>query len=193
MKGVRTAMSSKIFIRHALFAVAIYIPISGYNALLPIFIVQKGDGSDATLAAMMSSFGIGAALSAFLVQRVRHIFDRRIIIAIALFVLGIFYMLVALGVFNIFTYILCAIGGTAWASIISTMNSHTQRMFSTELRSRVIGIYMMVFYASLTLGSIIWSSVAKKFGIENTLHAQGIILIFIALSSTLSRHCSFLR
>ncbi len=192
-EGVRTAMSSKIFIRHALFAGIIFIPISGYNALLPIFIVEKGGGSDATLAAMMSSFGIGAVISGFLIQRVRHIIDRRIIIAICLFVLGIFYMRVSIGVFNISTYIFCAIGGTAWASIISTMNAHTQRMFPPELRSRVIGIYMMVFYAALTLGSVLSGRGAQKIGIGNILYELGMLLIFIGILTLALRFFSIKR
>lgn len=183
IEGLRAAIGSKAFIQHALFAVVIFIPISGYNALLPIFVVEQGGGSDTTLATMMSCFGVGAVISAFLIQKIRHLVNRNVIIAGCLTVLGVFYIVVSNGLFNLHTYLWCAIGGIAWASIISTMNSHTQRMFHTELRSRLIGIYMTVFYGALTFGSALCGSAAKQFGIETVLYVLGIVLILIGATT----------
>ncbi len=183
LEGIRTAIKSKVFTQHIIFAVIIFIPISGYNALLPIFVVEKTGNSDTTLATMMSCFGIGAVMSAFLVQKIRHLINRTVIIACCLIVSGIFYIVVSNGIFNIHLYCWCIIGGIAWASIISTMNSHTQRMFHTELRSRLIGIYMTVFYGALTLGSALCGMAAKQFNIETVLYVLGVALIFIGLST----------
>jgi MFS family permease len=82
---------------------------------------------------------------------------------------------------------------TAWASIISTMNAHTQRMFPPELRSRVIGIYMMVFYAALTLGSVLSGRGAQKIGIGNILYELGMLLIFIGILTLALRFFSIKR
>ncbi|MBY0380163.1 MAG: MFS transporter [Burkholderiales bacterium] len=189
IEGIRAAIGSKAFIQHALFAVVIFIPISGYNALLPIFVVEQGGGSDTTLATMMSCFGVGAVISAFLIQKIRHLVNRNVIIAVCLTILGVFYIIVSNGLFNLHTYLWCAIGGIAWASIISTMNSHTQRMFHTELRSRLIGIYMTVFYGALTFGSALCGGAAKQFGIETVLYVLGIVLILIGATTIVFNRC----
>ena len=56
-------------------------------------------------------------------------------------------------------------------------------MFHTELRSRLIGIYMTVFYGALTLGSALCGMAAKQFNIETVLYVLGVALIFIGLST----------
>lgn len=187
IQGFRAAIDSTSFIKHALFAIIIFIPISGYNALLPIFIVEQNGSSNTTLATMMSCFGIGAVISAFLIQQIRHLVKRNTIIAVCLAILGYFYMSVSKGLFNYHTYVWCIVGGIVWASIISTMNSHTQQMFSIEFRSRLIGIYMTVFYGSLTFGSALCGRAAKQFGIGNVLYTLGTILILIGVSSLFSK------
>jgi MFS family permease len=73
------------------------------------------------------------------------------------------------------------------------MNAHTQRMFPPELRSRVIGIYMMVFYAALTLGSVLSGRGAQKIGIGNILYELGMLLIFIGILTLALRFFSIKR
>lgn len=174
-------IKSKEFIRHSLFAAFIFIPISGYNALLPIFTVESGGDSVSILATMMACFGVGAVMSAFGVQKIRHLISRLTLISFCLIIFGIFYLIVSFGNFNLFTYIVCVVGGGAWAIIISTMNSHTQIMFPPQFRSRVIGVYTTIFYGALTVGSFSAGSFAKYYEVGAVFYYLGVFLISIGV------------
>jgi predicted MFS family arabinose efflux permease len=60
-------------------------------------------------------------------------------------------------------------GGIAWMTTMSTFNVTVQMPLPPELRARALGIYLLVFQASLALGSAAWGALAERAGVRASL------------------------
>jgi predicted MFS family arabinose efflux permease len=77
-------------------------------------------------------------------------------------------------------------GGTAWMTTMSTFNVTVQVGLPPELRARALGIYLLVFQASLALGSAAWGALAEHANVRVSLLASAAgLAISLALAAKL--------
>ncbi len=76
--------------------------------------------------------------------------------------------------------------GGCWLWILSTFNVSAQLALPDWVRARGLAIYLMVFFGSMSLGSIVWGLIASVVGICD---AMFIAACTLAIGTFLSRKC----
>jgi len=78
----------------------------------------------------------------------------------------------------LFLAIVLIMAGTAWISILASLNIAAQTATPRWVRARVLAVYLLVFTGGLAAGSALWGFVAGRFGISNALliSAVGLML-----------------
>lgn len=157
--------------------VVIYLSTSALWALLAV-VAKQHHYSVNQFSWMMGCLGVGAVLTPFLLN-----FLRRHIQPLSLIDLGTFLFVTCQAVL-VYIYnfeIICAVlifSGTAWSILLSTLNAQIQGSFSSNLRAKAIAVYLVIFYASLSLGSIIWGVIAGKH-LAMALYLPGVLFLTV--------------
>lgn len=79
------------------------------------------------------------------------------------------------------------LAGAAWICFVSTVSSSIQQRTHADFRGRVMSWYVTIFYSGLTLGSLVWSSCAKWWGVGPTYAAVSVALVAQAIRSIKAR------
>lgn len=76
--------------------------------------------------------------------------------------------------------LLCGIllvGGAAWLTLLSSFNTAAQTAVPSWVRARALAVYMLVFSGTMTVGSILWGTMATRLGIQTALIVAAVGLI----------------
>ena len=195
--GIRYARYSQPLRATLWRAFAFFISASGFWALLPIFVkVEMQAGAD-VYGLLIAAIGLGAVIGAFLLPKAKKKLSSDQITWIAAAFIISTMMLSAFPVNNtLLTYlfpgwpideILAVIGsivfGISWIWTLSTFSVSAQSALPDWVRARGLAIYLMVFFGSMSLGSIIWGAIASQMGIKTALIiASGTLTLGMILS-----------
>jgi predicted MFS family arabinose efflux permease len=164
-------------------AFAFFISASAYWALLPIFVKTEMQGGADLFGLMIASIGLGAVIGAFLSPKVKKILNTdqitwvaaSFIIATMLFPAFpvnnalLTYLLPGWPIDKILAVIGCIMFGISWIWTLSTFSVSAQNALPNWVRARGSAIYLMVFFGSMSIGSIIWGAIASHMGIKTAL------------------------
>lgn len=165
-EGLRISAGSIKFRGILIITALIFFSVSTFQAMLPAYVSLIVKGNSHTLGLLMGGFGAGAVIAAFSLSTLRTLLFRHQLLALACGVYGMFLFIFSTGAPVIVLVPVAIVGGFAWASIVSTMNSSAQSVFDSSLRARALSVYSMCFYGSLTLGSLTWGKVSALYGIQ---------------------------
>ncbi|MCX7205641.1 MAG: MFS transporter [Proteobacteria bacterium] len=181
-KGVKNSFGSIVFRKILGLTFILFFAVSIFQSLLPVYVKVILTADESMLSSLMAAFGSGAVLAAFVLPSLRHLLHRSYLLSSAIAVYGL--MLLCFSYLSgSYSLLLAAfMAGFSWASIVSTMNSGAQAVFSTDMRARALAIYSLVFAGALTLGSITWGKVAEIYGITFAYQTAGLIMCITALA-----------
>src|SRR5215211_1833280 len=168
----------RIMLRATLFVT----PAIALWALLPLIASQQlGLGADG-YGALFGALGVGAIIGALVLGRVRDRLSSNGMLAAA----GLFYalLLAAIVLTDNFPIALVTLvlAGVAWIAVISTLNAELQLFLPVWVRARGLGIYMVTFTGSMTVGALIWGLVAEGIGLQTTFFiAAALVLASVAV------------
>jgi MFS family permease len=171
-------------------AFAFFISASAYWALLPIFVKTEMQGSASLYGLMIAAIGLGAVIGAFLSPMVKkrlstdHITWIAASFIIATMLFSAFpvnnalltYLFPSWPVDEILAVIGCIMFGISWIWTLSTFSVSVQSALPDWVRARGSAIYLMVFFGSMSVGSIIWGAIASQMGIKTALIIASITL-----------------
>lgn len=111
---------------------------------------------------LLAFFGLGACVSALMSDRVMAPEKTNQSLAGS-------YIVYAVGVFLLSTapnyYLMCAamfFGGTGWIVLATLMNMSSRQVTGkSHLKSTMLGVFMCVFYAGMTMGAVTWGALAR--------------------------------
>lgn len=160
------------YVRHApelravLARTALFIgPGSALFALLPLLARRELGLGAAGYGGLLGALGVGAVAGAALLPRFRGrlgagglVAAGTAVIAAAFGILGSVRSLPLL-------YAAMLLAGLAWIAVLSMLNAAAQTAIPSWVRARALSVYLLVFYAGVALGSILWGVVADRFGI----------------------------
>jgi len=181
--GVRYARSSRPLQAALLRAAAFFVFASAYWALLPLH-AREGLGLPAQgYGLLLGAVGLGAVLGALGLPRLRQragldrlVLGGGLVTAAAMGLLALATEPVAAG--------LALFGaGAAWITVLSSLNVAAQGALPDWVRARGLAVYLTVFFAGMTGGSLLWGQAASLLGIPATL---GLAAALLALASLLS-------
>ena len=155
-----------------------------YNTLLPVFakVIFKGNAS--TFGYLNSFIGLGSLCGAIFLASLKPAANFKKILIINLIILG-----AALVLFSHITNIPIALSfamlaGFAMMSQTTIINTIIQTGASAEMRGRVISFFAMAFFGMQPIGGLLIGTISQYIGAPNTILAEGIIAIVIAIIFT---------
>lgn len=123
---------------------------------------------------LMVSFGVGALVGVYRMQELMRRFGVERIVVIGTVVCGF----AILGVAEMTSvYVGCIamfFAGFAWVMIPTNFNIATQSAVPAWIKGRVMGVYVLVLWGSMALGSLIFGRLADSVGQRSSLFAAGL-------------------
>ncbi len=153
----------------------------GMITLMPAWAVEILKGDSATNGYLLSARGAGAVVSALMLASIGSRRIRGKIWTIGSFLLPICMMVFsAVRVLPLSIVILAGIGWCFMALANST-NAMVQTLVPDELRGRVMGIYTLVFFGAMPIGSYFAGELAERFGEARTVLFNALLLLAFAI------------
>jgi MFS family permease len=153
-----------------------------YSTLTPVFAKDIFNGTASTLGVLDGMIGLGAFVGAIYLASLKQGANLSKVLATNTFILSVGLMFFAYT--NIFPLALCfiAFGAFGMMSIVTITNTIVQVNVPAHFQGRVISILVMILTAMMPLGSLLISALAHYFNVQNTVFAEGVIALIIALS-----------
>ena len=175
--GSRYVWHEPVVRRILLRAMLFITPAIALWALLPLIASQQlGLGADG-YGALFGALGVGAIVGALVLGRVRDRLSSNGMLGAA----GLLYAiaLAAIVLTDNFPVALVTLvlTGVAWIAVISTLNAELQLFLPVWVRARGLGIYMVTFTGSMTVGSLIWGLVAEGIGLQMTFFIAAVLVL----------------
>lgn len=179
--GLQAAFGSAAYRRLLRHTVCIFSAAIAYTALLPLFVRDVLHREAGAFGTLMACVGVGAVLAAFVLPELRARCERRHLLAGAVAVFGA--MLLALPHVKAWALLMAmsAMGGVAWSTMVTTLNSTAQLSFPSELRARTLSVYLMAMALGQTGGSLLWGGMAELAGVPRAMMLAGGCLLLYAL------------
>jgi MFS family permease len=178
------AVAGMRYVRHAPALQAVFVRIGTFAigasalwALLPA-VTRHELGLDATgYGILLGSLGFGAVASALFLPRLRDRLpvDRLTGVATLLFAGA---MLALAYIHFVPLLVVCLlVGGMAWLTMMSSLSTAATTASPAWVRARALSIYLLVFFATLAVGSFGWGVLAEQFGNRTALSIAAAVLV----------------
>ena len=145
-------------------------------ALLPV-LARETTGGALAYGLLLGSLGFGAVSAAAFLDRIRARWSSDAIVTAGSIVFGVVCMAIG-ATRNLWILApIFFIGGTAWISVLSTLNISAQRVSPSWVRARALAVYLLVLQAGIMGGSAAWGAVAKRMDLATAYLAAGGALV----------------
>ncbi|EFW91523.1 hypothetical protein ZOD2009_13206 [Haladaptatus paucihalophilus DX253] len=142
-------------------------------ALLPLLVRNQLGLGASGYGLVLGVTGLGSAAGITVLERARQRYTTNQVVlgASALFAA----VLVVLGTVHVVAVALVAVavGGIAWISVLSSLNTAVQTLSPEWVRARTLSVYMLFFLGGMAIGGLAWGAVADYLGTPETLVAAG--------------------
>lgn len=156
-------------------------------ALLPLVASHVLKAGPEGYGLLLGALGIGAVAGAMVLPRLKRNNSMDGVVTIATLVFA--GATVALGYVTSFWLLMLAmlLAGGAWLSLLSSLNVAVQTVVPSWVMGRALSVYMLVFYAGLAGGSVLWGFVGEHLGISRALLVSAVGMI-VGLATTFRIH-----
>jgi predicted MFS family arabinose efflux permease len=150
---------------------------------MPLIARQRLGLEEAGYGAMLGLFGSGAVVGAFALPVVRHYLGSDRLLALAAILYGFVYLFLASGVDVWLRLLSMTLAGLSWMTTLTTLNTTAQVYLARSHRARGMAIYLMVFAASMAIGSAFWGQLASHFSLVHVLVLVAIAISLVSLTA----------
>lgn len=169
ISGVRYALHSAPVKSTLLRAAAFFVFASAFWALLPLIARQVLGGGATLYGTLLGCLGAGAVAGAVLLPKIKSRLGPDGTVMLGTVGLAIVIVLMALVPSGSLAALAAALAGVSWISVLSTLNVSAQTALPNWVRARGLSIFLMVFFGSMTAGSLLWGHLASHVGIPAAL------------------------
>lgn len=152
-----------------------------FNTLTPVFAKDIFNGNASTLGAIDGVIGLGAFVGAIYLASLSHGTDLSRVLAINTLIFGLGLSAFAYTTHYPLALAFLAFGAFGMMSVITISNTIIQLNVTQQLRGRVISFFVMVFTATLPIGSLLVGAVSHYIGVQKTVLAEGFIAVSLSL------------
>lgn len=152
----------------------------GIVTLLPAWSVEVLGGDATTNGLLLSARGLGSLISALLIASLGHLNFRGKLLTYGS--LGLPVMMLIFSFMHWLPYsLLTMVGvGLGFMLVANTTNALVQTQVQDELRGRVMGVYTLVFFGAMPIGSLLAGSLASRVGEPVTVVLSSVGLLIFA-------------
>lgn len=169
-----------VFARGLLF----FLPASALITLLPVVAKYRLDADAVTFGVLFAAFGVGAVLSASMLPYLNRRYGADFVNVGAMLVFAAASTITALTIDAVMVGVGQFLAGACWIAVIANNGVAVQSMLPNWVRARGIAMNQMMFFGSITLGSVVWGKIATLFGVQSALLVSGVALIPLAWLAT---------
>lgn len=139
-------------------------------ALLPLVASQAGGGAG-VYGTLLACIGAGAVGGAMVLPRLRARLTRDALLRAATALYAVAMVALATGRSLAVLIPAMLMIGVGWLTVVSSLHVSAQTSVPAWVRARALSIYMVMFAAGMTGGSVLWGAVAARSGISIALIA----------------------
>ena len=138
-------------------------------ALLSVVVARRLQLSSGTYGVMLSWLGAGAITGAFLMGRAGQqlTMNQRVLLGSLGFVGTNLALALAPNEYWLFPVMF--VSGTCWLIVMTSFNTTVQLHVPKWVQARMVSIYMLVFQAGLSLGSVAWGELSDRISLQTAL------------------------
>ena len=139
--------------------------------LVSVVVARRLHLSSGHYGVMLSWLGAGAVTGAVLMSRAgsRLTFNQRVLLGVLAFV-GTNAALALVSQIYVL-YAVMFVSGIAWLLVMTSFSTTVQLSVPKWVQARVISVYMLVFQAGLSIGSLVWGELADHLSLQTSLLA----------------------
>jgi len=164
--GLRHVRHNPAMLATAIRAMAFFLFASAYWSLLPLIARNAEGGGSELYGALMALIGAGAVTGALLLPRLSKRFNADASVRLGTF--GTIAALLAMAASSAPAALMVAafLGGLSWIAVLTSFNVSAQTALPDWVRARGLAVFLMVFFGSMSLGSVIWGQIATLGSIQ---------------------------
>jgi MFS family permease len=153
----------------------------GIVTLLPAWSVDILGGDAKTNGLLLSARGLGSLMSALLIASLGRFKFRGKLLTYGS--LGLPFMMIAFAFIRwIPLSLLAMVGiGLGFMLIVNTTNALVQTLVQDQLRGRVMGVYTLIFFGAMPVGSLLAGSLASRLGEPLTVTLSAVAMLIFSL------------
>lgn len=171
ISGIRYTLHSAPVKSTLLRAAAFFVFGSAFWALLPLIARNVLAGGASLYGILLGCLGAGAVAGAVFLPQIKARVGADGAVILGTVGLSAVMTLIALLPNSYVAAGGAAIAGISWIAVMSTLNVSAQTALPNWVRARGLSIFLMVFYGSMTAGSLLWGYTASQVGIPGALVA----------------------
>lgn len=180
--GLRYARVASAFRAVLIRATAFMFFAASTWALLPLIARRELAGGPETYGFLLMFVGFGAIAAIAIMPRLHVYFSRDRLVLIASMICALTAIPLAMIRSEAVLYGVMIIYGAAWVSVLTSLQVAAQTSVPAWVRGRALALYLMVFSAGFTLGSVLSGWIAAQVGIPAALLMSAIGAVLAALA-----------
>jgi MFS family permease len=138
-------------------------------ALLPVVARSELGLGSGGYGLLLGAVGVGAVLAAWTLPRARARWRLdRVIVAASLALAGVCVVLAWVHVVPLVALAL-VVAGYCWIAVLSSLNAGVQAVLPDWVRSRGMGVYLLVIQGGQAVGAVVWGLVTTHYGVDTAL------------------------
>jgi MFS family permease len=164
-------------VRCALIRAAIFgLSGAGLWALMPLVAHDILHGNQSDFGLILGTFGIGSIGGALVATRARRQFGTERVVAMGTFIYAAGTAGAALSPTLGWTLLAAALAGSAWVTVLSSINVTVQIAAPHAVVGRCLALYHMHAFGGLAIGSLLWGSIAEATSVSTAIFVSAFAL-----------------
>jgi MFS family permease len=175
--GIRFCAGSQPLRRILLRGLSLGFSLAAYQALLPTIVTDQLHGTEVQFGILLGLFGVGSIVAAPMVGPIRRKVQLEGILAIGT-LMFVFVLSLLAEAREVWMAMPAAfVGGMAWVTILTSLNTAMQLRSPDAILGRCLSIYQAVTFGGMALGAWAWGAVADMVSLPAALHAGSVFLV----------------
>ena len=159
--GIRYARYAAGF-KNALGRAFLFVfPASAMWGLLPLLARQELNFGATGYGILLGAVGLGAVGGAYFLPRLRKKIAVDKLTTGATLIYAMVLLALAMLRHEPLMVIVMLISGAMWITMLTSLNVSAQSVAAGWVRARVLSVYLIVFFGSMAIGSIVWGALAN--------------------------------
>lgn len=164
--GLRYVRFSPLLHAILIRAFAFTFGASALWALLSLIVARRLQLDSGVYGLMLAWLGAGAVTGALVLTRFTQNVSANLRMFMAILTFAAVNVCVALSTSLWVLYPIMFLGGMAWLMALTSLNVSVQLNLPKWVQARVLSIYLLIFQGGMALGSIVWGTVAERYGLS---------------------------
>lgn len=147
-------------------AAAFFLFASAYWSLLPLIARDAEGGGSELYGVLMGLIGAGAVTGALILPKLQRKVSSDLAVRLGTIGTVLALLVMAASTTPVALMLAALLGGLSWITVLTSFNVSAQTALPNWVRARGLAVFLMVFFGSMALGSVVWGQVATATSVQ---------------------------